>query len=1593
MKTQILRSAVSVRRTVISTSAILIFSGILALVPGVKAGEQDQAYQHEAMHMLGMMGETASADPQHPSAGPQLLSNMMERADQALQEVAPEGGYRDSAGAHAAMQGILLGASQGESVTAGGRCPANATVRSYDITAINVEISLNRFLQYYPGYMYVLTENVQKVREEEKRNKEARSKPNDPGVVSNGLQGDTIQPLVIRGNQGDCVVITLRNEVEDEDVSLHIHGSQMIVQKTGQPVIATNPDAVVPHDKSQVFEWYIRPDEQEGGHMFHTHVGREQTSQGLTGVFNVEPRGSRFLDPYTGKEMKSGWMAMIEDPNGPNFREFTVIYHEVGDESFKPLERNGEPIAQRDMLIDVYRPGSRALNYRSEPHGTRLALMKERHGFTDESQAYGSYMFGDPATPIPRSYLGDPAKWRLVHGGSEIIHSHHLHGGADRWPRQPFTNEQHFALASNGPIKFPSIRQTSDRVDVQTLGPSEVFDNVIECGSGGCQHLAGEFLYHCHVQQHYLSGMWAFWRVYDTLQAPGFQTDTMPPLQELPDRKGRMKPGVDSSKLIGTTVSWFGDTRFRITADKTNWDANPPEVSIKDWVEMMLPPQGQPGKAVDEKGQLMSHDATVLDWKWEGKTALNEPETTQVWVNYKSANPGKRLPFLFDPKTGKYAWPHLKPHLAKRPPFSPNHSGSPFLEPIHLTSDKKQRSTEPAQPGENGAWSLCPLNAPRKQYTIHGIMQPITLKKATTKSPAVVDPWGQLFVLHEEKEKVRSDPNYQRPLVIRMNVRDCTDVILKSEVPDAETNHFTSKINMHPHFFQFDTQATDGVITGMSYEQAVRPFTMLKEPEHKHEGTLPVPMNTLIAKPAEAGAMSIEVEDASKFHLNTEIGVGMDEVKTFEVKRIAAIKGNEITLTEPLKYDHRKGEFASVEFVRYRWYGDVDVGLVYWHDHNFGNWIHGFFGSTIVEPAMSTYHDPVTGKEIRSGNIADIHTTEPVSTQVTGSFREIVMHIQDTVIRTSNRITLDQDISKAPAGSGAVKFPDDIRPVAIPYLNGGEATTGSAYGMRAEPLNIRLLNNSDPSQLFSSKVHGDPDTWMLRAYLGDPIVVRTLVGSANEMHTWHITGHWFPMERYGEKAIPRNTIHISIAERYDLAIPAAGGPQRKPGDYPYYSGRASHFAEGSWGIFRVLDKPAKDLQPLPGRESIPEPAKDICPVDAPVKTFNVDAINHALRFNNKAPEVIEVDFGRKLQLANKDARIFVLEGEKSLVANGKLEPSPLTLHANVGDCIKINLKNETSDKVSIHADNLAYDPMDSLGINVGNNPGDQTVAPGKSRTYTFYAHPEYRENAALIQDWGDVLKGPRNGLYGAILIGPRGSVYRDPNTGEDISLKNSWKADVLVNTSLPENAGRSSYRDFALMFQDEDQILGTSFMPYLQKTAGIATVNYRSEPYSYREDEGCSLANMFRACKAGEESLPVTPTIQAQVGDPVRITVFGAFNEQPQVFSLEGHEWPLEPYMKGADLLSSFEFGGSETLIAWLNGGAGGPLRIPGDYLWMNHRMPYMQSGQWGYLRVLPAGDSRLLPLSQQTIKPKTAKSEEEPAAQPSAKPTSIPSH
>ncbi|MEO7397008.1 MAG: hypothetical protein ABIW84_00435, partial [Ilumatobacteraceae bacterium] len=865
----------------------------------------------------------------------------------------------------------------------------------------------------------------------------------------------------------------------------------------------------------------------------------------------------------TGEAIESGWQADIMPATNKAFREYVQLYHEVGDEDFFLSTKNGGEVKQVDPHTESYRPGARAMNYRSEPFMNRLdrAPQEEAHG-------YGSYTFADPATPMPRGYQGDPTKMRILHAGSEMFHVFHMHGGGIRWRLNPHADTT-FDYADTGLNKYPSAQNSkSVRLDSQAFGPGESYDLEIEGGAGGVQQGAGEFLFHCHIAEHYVSGMWSFWRVFDTKQ---------PDLLALPDRAVPPTP-VDSTGLIGRSIN--GTT---ITA-----------ANLEGWIRPQLPTQGT---------RLDAQDGAVWNWTTAGSLYLGEPEDTSAWADFTNAQDRDRVvghpslmvgdttvgtdnrpKILFNPVNGRPAFPLLRPQIGKRPPFSGNgHTGAPYLGE---TGDVPKTSDAPA-PWANRKDGICPKDAPVRTFNVVAI----DVNSPVTRAQSDRD--GKVYVLAQDADDVIAGRKPVQPLAIRGNIGDCIAVTLTSRMTDAKTFGGFSKVNLHIHHVQFDTQASDGVISGMSYEQSVRPFAaedlQLAAATAVNATTLKL-TNPQPTRPIRASRLRPGVWIA--------IGQGTNDI---EIRQIASVSGTTVTLTDGLSKAHPAGQWAGTEFVQSRWYPDVALDNIFWHDHVDGihSWGHGLVGQLIIEPKGSTYHDPKTGAEVASGTYVDIHANQPVvGGLLEGSFRELALW------------TLDES------------------PVTDSTLN-LRAEPWAARGVNADP--DRPPGPGDPSLLFSSYKHGDPWPIHPQAYAGDPFVIRTInVGPS--VDTLHIDGHrFFTENRYLDDAgkvsqRPVDTIHYGISERYTAILDGgAGGVKQRPGDYLFFNGIARRLQQGAWSLLRVLDGNVPDLKPLPGHPApvaaatLPKQtggrppaaagAGDPCPAGANQRSFAVSAVD------------------------------------------------------------------------------------------------------------------------------------------------------------------------------------------------------------------------------------------------------------------------------------------------------------------------------------------------------------------------------------------------
>jgi hypothetical protein len=1482
---------------------------------------------------------------------------------------------------------------------------------TFNVSAINVDITLNKYGVHDPNsFMYVLNSNISAVRAQEAS-----------GQVSTGLGDDAIQPLVIRAHEGDCVTVNLTNattfgvqamdqppepdpadgcnngdlpplnaagqcdgtlaRTAPENISWNADGLPGLSAADVSSAVGNNPDNTAAAGQTQSYTVYMDPALGEGAHVFHsTGDDHELQAHGLFGAIISEPAGSQWLDPNKNNQpMQSGWDATIQMPQGPSFREFALLFHEIGDEGYRQIYEKpgatcdtaehevqsgpgvtpaGCELPVVDNFTDAYRPCSKAINYRSECFFERELGQKNAGFVPDEAQDYGSYANGDMATPQPDLYVGDPYKIRLINAGSEMGHVFHEHGGGIRWVQNPGATNPDIA---GGLEKFPPVTKDSIRLDSQTIEPGESYDLETECGAGGCQQAAGDFLFHCHIAAHYDSGMVGFIRVFDTAQS---NLDTVP---------GRTaKPAaVNSAGLIGKVIG--GKTV--VPADQLTDPST--QVSLESLVEGQLPPPGV---------RLNSQDATVWDWVKSGTANapvyLGEPEDTHSWADYTAPNPGQRPQIMFDPSNGRYAWPLLQPHLGTRPPFSPNgHSGAPWLG--NTTS-----STRPD--------GLCPASSPVRVYNITAISTPITDQTDSGKTPSgtPIDPQtdqdGEIFVLNQDVAAVQSGAKQAVPLAIRSDVGDCVAVTLTNDLnpstasPLEATNeeNVFRKVNIHIHFVQFDPQASDGVITGLSFEQSVRPISGRELGE------------TTLTAAAPAGATQVSVASTAGLRPGISVEIGQGKPDTEVVTKITAISGTTLTLNAPLQKAHASGEPTGVEFVQYRWYSDVDDGTVFFHDHvdALSSWGHGLFGAHIIEPAGSTFHDPVTGAAISSGPIADIYTTGSAGFGEKGDFREFVLWQHEGIVssgspqgcqmasfnlRAAPLITRDPNAANPANANG----PDVSVPDGVGNYNMGFSAEEEPAG--PDRVNCTNVGTSNDPYVFSSVAHGDPPTPILRAYVGDPVVIRQ-VGLDEQVGDLRITGHRFAEERFNPNGVLTDAGTAGVSEKMDYVIEGgAGGDRHLPGDYLYYAGKSQDLESGAWGIFRVMNSlhssGSNALEALPDRTAPPSgagfptltttgkapppapngPGTGACPNSAPVRSYDVSIFN-GITFDPGQPGESDNDAPGS---TGSWAVMYALTRDEAAIKAGTKPVVPLVIRADAGECLRVTLHDNLpvdnftwtwgsgSTRAGFNIGNVIYDPLQSYGAAIGYDP-DTTVAPGGTRIYSYYVDKELGTN--LVLNMGNESSW-RGGAYGALIAEPAGSTWTDPVTGGTLDGQSGIAADV-------HRTDGTSFREFTTIFSDREPLLGHDIMVYYLDSDHSYT-DYNEQSLTQEEGDNLNAINLWQAKSdvaigstngSATPQDPSTPTFTAMAGDPVIWRFADAAGDNPIAFQVSGASFPLDHGLTGSQVIEARTVLPGETFDAYLVNGAGGATGATGDYEYNVGRDPIIKSGDWGIFRVVP---------------------------------------
>jgi hypothetical protein len=142
------------------------------------------------------------------------------------------------------------------------------------------------------------------------------------------------------------------------------------------------------------------------------------------------------------------------------------------------------------------------------------------------------------------------------------------------------------------------------------------------------------------------------------------------------------------------------------------------------------------------------------------------------------------------------------------------------------------------------------------------------------------------------------------------------------------------------------------------------------------------------------------------------------------------------------------------------------------------------------------------------------------------------------------------------------------------------------------------------------------------------------------------------------------------------------------------------------------------------------------------------------------------------------------------------------------------------------------------------------------------------------------------------------------------------------------------------------------------------------------------------AFSSGAHGDPVTPILQAHVGDAMRVHVLGApGSEQPHVLGMGGLRWPTDPRLPGATTVEATAVSPWTSTDLEIIGGAGGQGGLIGDMWYGDLRRPFTEAGMWGLLRVLPAESCAVKRLDGTACGPRPAPS---PSPEPPVDPEPV---
>ncbi len=1011
--------------------------------------------------------------------------------------------------------------------------------------------------------------------------------------------------------------------------------------------------------------------------------------------------------------------------------------------------------------------------------------------------------YPDDPSNVYHSYLGDHARFRILHAGAAVTHVHHHH--AHQWLHS-------------------GTDQDSNYLDSQSIGPGSSFTlELVYDGSGNRNLTAGDSIFHCHFYPHFASGMWALFRVHDAFE-PGTALDQA----QRPRRGARALP--DAQIATGTPIPAVVPLPTMAMAPM------PSKVEIVDG-QVKLGDDGFPGYPFYVPG-IAGHRAPhpPLDFAVDPKTRevlngglprhlitaaeiANEQHSLTDWSKDLAQVRAFQLPEEGTPaerRAMKYFGQHLHPSVTqqgKAASFKVNglprgpQPGAPFADPAVV--DGKAVGTEvPTYKGVD-------------------LQLDAVFNKAGWHYPQ-----QRMMSLWQDANDYLSGKRPPEPLFFRAASDDVVQYWHANLVPsyfeldDFQVRTPTDILGQHIHLVKFDVQASDGAANGYNYEDGT--FS----PDEVRDRISAINATGGLWDYTRAKQLKLSpkaIQPLGDGPGGSWIGA-QATVQRWWVDPLMDSRGNDRTYMTVFTHDH----FGPSTHQMIGLYGGllVEPKGTDWTSLDgktrFRDWKARDDGGPTSFAANILYGDPaLASKSYREFGLewGDLQLVYGAGSRARPDCYSYVYQGK-TVSQTVNCLEVADGASytgwsdpanvincpqcQTPNGGGLAypattnilgQAPSPPQPFLIADFGAGMMS----MNYRGEPLPLRIRKPSSPNPganpnasdlayafasiprldpAFSTQPKGgaqidpsckgqyclrfpalpisqgmqpaDPYTPLLAGYEGDKLQLRLLVGAHTSMHDFTMHGLRWKYEPFSENSGYRNTQFAILSEHFELLFDLPRLGAKTSADY-LYNPSASYegLTNGIWGLLRAYNpsSPQPFLAPLPGSGGARAPAAPVRPppglstrCDTPrpcLREFEVHAV--AIRKSSSSKASLPYNTrGMNLGNGSFDAA-HPLNDPWALVyvlGNKPVDPAtvePLVLRARAGDWIHVTLHNDLTGKEPVFTDPAATEPANRAAQIPYANP---YVNVNLTTSATVGLHPQLVELDVTSGDGANVGNNP-----------------------------------------------------------------------------------------------------------------------------------------------------------------------------------------------------------------------------------------------------------